>query len=154
MDSSLSHPEGLAFSPDFSKLYVSNSDRDCPVLKVFDVADNGILKNGRVFFNATQLYLEECNKSTNGSGSNEDGCRDVGLPNGVKVDIRGNLFMAGPGGVLVLSPEGSLIGRFRLDRPVSSVAFGDDGRLYFSAREMIARIAVRTKPNRVVLQSK
>lgn len=151
MDSSLMHPEGLAFSPDFSKLYVSNSDRHSPIVKVFDVADNGILKNGRVFFNASQLYLEECGRSTIADINVVGECiQEVGLPNGMKVDIRGNLFVAGPGGVLVLSPEGSLIGRFRLDRPVSSVAFGDDGRLYFSAREMIARIAVRTKPNRVV----
>jgi sugar lactone lactonase YvrE len=41
---------------------------------------------------------------------------------------------------VLYSPEGTLIGRFRFDRPVSNVAFGGDGRLYFTAKDVIARV--------------
>jgi gluconolactonase len=142
MDGTLQWPNGLAFSPDFSKLYVSNSDRTNPVWKVYDVADTGILKNGRVFFDARELYQKECTDS--------HACEDYGAPDGMKVDIHGNLFASGPGGVLVISPEGKLLGRFRLDRPVSNVAFGADGRLYITAADLIVRVWIKTKPNRVI----
>lgn len=50
----------------------------------------------------------------------------------------------------LLDDTGKLIGRFRLDRPVSNLAFGADGRLYITARDIIARVWVKTKPNRIV----
>jgi gluconolactonase len=151
MDGSLSQPNGLAFSPDFSKLYVSNSDRTNPIWKVYDVADTGILKNGRVFFDARELYKKECADITSAQGADAtSACANYGAPDGMKVDIHGNLFASGPGGVLVISPEGKLIGRFRLDRPVSNVAFGADGRLYITAQDLIVRVWIKTKPNRVI----
>jgi gluconolactonase len=106
------------------------------------MADTGILKNGRVFYDARELYQKECADSY--------ACENYGAPDGMKVDIHGNLFASGPGGVLVLSPEGKLLGRFRLDRPVSNVAFGADGRLYITAQDLIVRVWIKTKPNRVV----
>ncbi|KAJ1419801.1 hypothetical protein B484DRAFT_453302 [Ochromonadaceae sp. CCMP2298] len=146
MDGSLGWPNGLAFSPDFAKLYVSNSDLRHPVWKVYDVTDSGLLKNGRVFFDATALYKAECP----GFAERPPSCGEIGAPDGMKVDIHGNLFASGPGGVIVLSPEGALIGRFRFDRPVSNVAFGGDGRLYFTASDIIARVWVKTKANRII----
>eukprot|EP00600_Ochromonadales_sp_CCMP1393_P007396 CAMPEP_0174959068 /NCGR_PEP_ID=MMETSP0004_2-20121128/2978_1 /TAXON_ID=420556 /ORGANISM="Ochromonas sp., Strain CCMP1393" /LENGTH=409 /DNA_ID=CAMNT_0016207359 /DNA_START=67 /DNA_END=1293 /DNA_ORIENTATION=- len=159
MDGSLEWPNGLAFSPDFSKLYVSNSKRYQPIWMVYDVADSGKLKNGRVFFDGTQLYEEECAGSTNKEAvlasaagtldpqhSTSAPCRSgrpadqLGSPDGLKVDIHGNVFATGPGGVIVINPEGKLIGRFRFDRPVSNLAFGADGRLYFTASDIIARV--------------
>lgn len=147
MDGTLGWPNGIAFSPDFSKLYVSNSDRTAPIWKVYDVADTGLLKSGRVFFDASELY-KQCTQGD--ANQSSDACDSLGAPDGMKVDIHGNLFASGPGGVLVISPAGKLIGRFRLDRPASNVAFGADGRLYITAKDIIARVWMKTKPNRIV----
>lgn len=149
MDGSLNQPNGLAFSPDFSKLYVSNSDSTHPFWKVYDVSDAGLLKNGRVFYDASALYEKECG-GTGADAAMQRICENYGAPDGLKVDIHGNLFATGPGGVLVISPEGKLLGRFRLDRPASNVAFGADGRLYITAQDLVARVWVKTKPNRVI----
>jgi gluconolactonase len=139
LNGEMSKPNGLAFSPDFGKLYVSNSDPKHPVYMVFDVSpDTGALSNGRIFYDATTLRTPP----SDGVGN--------GLPDGMKVDINGNVFAAGPGGVLVLSPEGVLIGRFQIDRPVSNVAFGGDGRLYATASDVITRIWIKTKPVRII----
>lgn len=145
MDGTMSSPNGLAFSPDYSKLYVSNSAVDQPYIKVFDVTDSGALTRGRIFYNMSTLYEQRCMVL-----SKCDGKTNVGIPDGLRVDINGNIFATGPGGVLVLSPEGELIGRFDLDRPVSNLVFGGDGRLYFTAGDIIVRVWIKTKPARFI----
>jgi gluconolactonase len=142
VETKLSKPNGLAFSPDFSKLYISNSDRNSPFINVYDVMDDGSLKNGALFFNASSLFKQECERA----GS----CENVGSPDGLKVDIHGNIFATGPGGILVISPEGKLLGMLRLDRPVSNLAFGGDGRLYATAKDIVVRLRVATKPARII----
>ncbi len=73
-------PNGLAFSPDFSKLFVSNSDPANAYWNVYDVsATTGYLSNSKMFFNATDMYIAE----------------GFGLPDGFKIDINGNLFASG-----------------------------------------------------------
>jgi len=64
----------------------------------------------------------------------------VGLPDGLVVDIEGNVFASGPGGILVISSKGELIGRINIDRPVSNLAFGGDGRLYITATDLVVRL--------------
>jgi gluconolactonase len=168
LDSTMTWPNGLAFSPDYSKLYVSDSDSSHPHWKVFDVADDGSLRTpGKVFFDATALYAEECERERRRRPLEEKEeensglisvnpvinprCSDrVGVPDGLKVDINGNVFASGPGGVLVLSARGELLGRLRMDRPVSNVAFGGDGRLYLTGGETVARVWVKTKPTRII----
>jgi len=136
LDDSLTKPNGLAFSPDFSKLFVSNSDPNDAYWKVYDVKPrSGMLGNGKVFLNVTEMLTS--------------GQEKFGSPDGFKIDINGNLFATGPGGVLVISPEAEVIGRFRLDRPVSNVAFGSDKRIYFSASDLIVRMWINTKPARI-----
>jgi gluconolactonase len=135
----MSMPNGLAFSPDFGKLYVTNSDRKDSYIKVFDIsADDGKISNGRTFFNATELLH---------NGNPED---SYGHPDGIKVDIQGNVFSTGPGGVIVFSPEGEIMGRLRLDRRVSNLAFGGDGRLYLTAGDLVVRMWIKTKPTRII----
>ena len=51
---------------------------------------------------------------------------------------------------MVISPEGELIGRFLLQQKVSNVAFGGDGRLYFTASDSVVRIKIKTKPARIL----
>ena len=143
LDSEMSMPNGLAFSPDFSKLYVSNSDPNNAYWKIFDVSANtGALSNGRIFYDANKLIANE--KEKHGEKEN------YGNPDGFRVDIFGNIFASGPGGVLVFSPSGKLIGRFNLDKPVSNVAFGGDGRLYFTVSDTIVRVYIKSKPIRII----
>lgn len=92
---------GLAFSPDESLLYV-NDTRRRHVL-AFDVQPDGGLKNGRLFY---QMEKE-------GSG-----------PDGMKVDVEGNLYCRGPGGIHVVDPKGNLLGRIKVN-DFSNLAWGD-----------------------------
>ena len=155
----LSRPNGLAFSPDFSKLYVSNSDARHPVIVVFDVSSmSGALANARVFYDGSAAFSCAAGGAevAGGAGGAEGGdagagvCDSaadsrVGVPDGLKVDIHGNVLASGPGGVLVLSPQGELLGRLRLPDKVSNLAFGADGRLYITASDKVLRLRVRTK---------
>ena len=77
----LTRPNGIAFSPDEKTLYIAVSDPDKPVLMAYDLQEDGTIKNGRVLFDAKPL--------TPGK---------KGLPDGMKVDREGNIFLGGPGG--------------------------------------------------------
>jgi gluconolactonase len=125
----LSFPNGIAFSPDEKTLYVSNSDPERAIWMAYDVAADGSLANGRLFFDATS-FVKEGKK---------------GLPDGLKVDEQGNLFAGGPGGVLVFTPGGKLLGTIITTEPTANVAFGDDGSvLYMTAHDKLCRIRLKT----------
>jgi gluconolactonase len=147
LEGKLNRPNGLAFSPDFSKLYITNSDHDVPSINVYDVTDDGSLKNGKIFFDAKELYENE-KKAHSKEG------KKVGVPDGLKVDINGNIFSSGPGGLLVISPSGKLLGRLLIDRPVSNVAFGGDNYLYLTATDIVVRIKIKSKPVRIIRKGK
>ena len=133
LEGGLSKPNGLVFSPDWGKLYVSNSDSANPVIYEYEVLDDGKLKlPGKVFFDASSLVAA-------GSTGNLDG---------MTIDIFGNVIAAGPGGVLVLSPQGNLLGRMLVGdgRVATNVAFGDYGRLYITAGDVVLRTSISTRP--------
>ncbi len=111
---SLSRPNGLAFSPDERTLYVANSDPNAARWLVYDVANDGTLTNGRVFFDATSYVPER-----------------PGLPDGLEVDTQGNVIATGPGGVWILTPEAEHLGTIQTTQATSNVAFGEDGRTLF-----------------------
>ena len=90
----LRFPNGLAFSPDGRTLYVSNSDPARAVILAYDVAAGGALSRRRVFADMTALAVK----------------RLPGLPDGMTVDERGNLWATGPGGVHVFRPDGRELG--------------------------------------------
>ena len=70
-----------------------------------------------------------------------------GLPDGLKIDDQGNLFATGPGGILVISPKGKLLGRIDTGQPTANCAWGDDGSsLYITANNLLCRIKTKTKP--------
>jgi gluconolactonase len=130
----LTFPNGIAFSPDEKTLYVSNSDPERAIWMAYDVAADGTLKNGRLFFDATD-------KVKTGK---------KGLPDGLKVDEHGNLFAGGPGGVLVFSPAGKHLGTIVTTEPTANVAFGDDGSvLYMTAHDKLCRIRLTTHAARM-----
>jgi gluconolactonase len=119
----MTRPNGLAFSPDEKKFYVSNSDPARKVWMVFDVAGDGKLANGKVFFDVTANTAD-------------------GLPDGMKVDTRGNLYCTGPGGVWVFSPQGKHLGTIAPPETPANCAWGDaDGKtLYITARTGLYRV--------------
>ncbi|MCY3630221.1 MAG: SMP-30/gluconolactonase/LRE family protein [Rhodothermaceae bacterium] len=130
LEAGLSRPNGLAFSPDEKTLYVANSDPENAIWMAYDVLPDGGIENGRVFFDATSLV--------------EDGLS--GLPDGLKVDLAGNLFATGPGGVLVFNPEGVHLGTINTTQATANCAFGDDGKvLYITADGYLLRIPLLTE---------
>jgi gluconolactonase len=124
----MSRPNGLAFSPDEKTLYVANSDTNRAVWMAYDVKLDGTIANGRVFFDATSLLNKK------------------GLPDGMKVDMKGNLFATGPGGVLVFSPGGKHLGTINTGEATANCAWGDDGStLYITADMYLCRIKTKTR---------
>jgi gluconolactonase len=125
----LEAPNGLAFAPDYKTLYVANSQKTLAILKAYPVNAGGSLGAGRVFADATKLY--------------KDG---DGVPDGMKVDVNGNVFATGPGGVLIYSPDGTLLGRILTGVPTANVAFGEDGAtLFITANHRVLRLRTRTR---------
>jgi gluconolactonase len=126
----LTFPNGIAFSPDERTLYIAVSDPSRPVVRAYDVRPDGTIANGRVFFDAAPLRAPDRR----------------GLPDGLKVDLRGNLFTTGPGGVLVISPEGKHLGTILTGQATANCAWGDDGTtLYVTADMFFCRIKTLTK---------
>jgi gluconolactonase len=124
--SDLQRPNGLAFSPDEKILYVAQSDPDRAIIMAYPVEKDGSLAKGKVFFDATSMGKIDKLK---------------GLPDGMKIDKKGNLFATGPGGVLIISPEGKLLGRIDTNEPTANCAWGDDGgTLYITSNMYVCRI--------------
>jgi gluconolactonase len=127
----LTRPNGIALSPDETKLYVANSDPARAIWMVYDRATDGSVSNGRVFYDATTMV----------------GASNPGLPDGLKTDIDGNLFATGPGGLLIFSPAAKLLGIIRVSGPVANVTFGGPNRdiLFLTAQSRLIRIKTKTK---------
>jgi gluconolactonase len=121
----LSGPNGIAFSPDEKFLYVTNWDAAKKVVMRYEVARDGSLSKGRVFFDM--------------GGAPGDEALD-----GLKVDSLGNLYVSGPGGVWVLSRDGVHIGQIVTPELPANFAWGDADRktLYMTARTGLYRIRV------------
>ncbi len=129
MTKDLKVPNGIAFSPDEKKVYISNSDSANAIWMVYDVKEDGTFTNGRVFFDATTWTSTK-----------------KGEPDGMKIDKNGNLFAAGPGGIYVLGPDGVQLGRFETGVATANCAWGNDGStLYIAAHTALFRVKTNTK---------
>ncbi len=125
----MTRPNGITLSPDEKWLYVANSDPKLAIWKKFAVNGDGTLGEGKVFYDATAMVGKK-----------------PGLPDGMKVDVKGNVFATGPGGVFIFTPEGKLLGILDTGVPTANCAFGDDGTtLYIAADKALARIRTTTK---------
>lgn len=123
----LSRPNGIAFSPDYKKLYVANSDPDKAFWMVYDVDENGLLKNGKVFFDATDITKTL-----------------KGLPDGMKVHKNGWIFATGPGGILVFTPEGEHLGIIMTNEATANCAFNADySELFITADDYLLRMKLK-----------
>jgi gluconolactonase len=120
--SNLPRPNGIAFSPGMKYLYVDNSEPH-KVWFRYPVKPDGTLGAGTLLYDATHDP-------------------EPGAPDGMKVDERGNIYSAGPGGVLILSPQGKHLGTIHVPERVANLAWdGSDGRtLYITASTSVYRI--------------
>ena len=106
-----------------------SSDLAAPVWKVFAVGPDGTLDAGKIFFDGTKLFQE----------------RKKGLPDGLKVDLQGNVFATGPGGVLVFSSEGTHLGTLLTGQATANCGFGEDGKtLFMTADSHLCRVRLTT----------
>jgi gluconolactonase len=125
----MTRPNGLAFSPDETVLYVANSDPDHAVWIAYPVAADGSLLAGELFGDVTAMVKEW-----------------PGLPDGLKVDEHGNLFATAPGGVHVYDPAGKRLGRIDTGVATANCAWGNDGStLYIAADSYLCRIRTTTR---------
>jgi gluconolactonase len=125
----MERPNGIALSPDEKTLYVANSFNERPVIMAFEVRDDGTIGTGREFFSGRDL------------ANNRRGSFD-----GMTVDTRGNLFATGPGGVLIISPEGKHLGTIVTGQRTANCEFGEDGStLFITADDYLLRIPTKAK---------
>jgi len=113
-------PNGLAFSPDESVLYIDDTSRSH--IRAFDVSPDGNLGNGQVLIDMQSS--------------------ETGAPDGMKVDEKGNIYCTGPGGLWVIDSNGQCLGRIMLPVLPANLAWGDTDRrtLYITARSSIYRL--------------
>lgn len=116
-------PNGLCFSDDEASLFVNDTERQH--VRVFAVAPDGSLSGSRIW------------ASTTGEGA--------GAPDGMKLDVGGNLYTCGPGGIHVFAPDATCLGVIRVPEYTANFAWGDDDfrSLYITASTSLYRI--RTK---------
>jgi len=119
----LKGPNGLAFSPDERYLYVDNWDEKRKIIMRYEVNSDGALANGKLFFDMT-------------SAPGEDAL------DGLKIDQKGNLYVSGPSGLWIISPEGKHLGTIVGPEHPHNFAWGDDDgkTLYLCARTGLYRI--------------
>src|SRR6202521_1253131 len=117
-------PNGLAFSPDESVLYIDDSAHKH--IRAFDVRPDGALTKSRILLDMAS--------------------NDPGVPDGLKVDVLGNVFCTGPGGVWVCRSNGTLLGRIVLPELPANLAWGEDGTvLFLTARTSVYRLQTKTR---------
>jgi gluconolactonase len=122
----LTQPNGLAFSPDGKRLYVDDSEQRN--IRVYDVGPEGALSHGRIF-------------------GEEPGGKNDGVPDGIKVDHEGNLFVTGPRGIWVWDPQGHHLGTIEMPEQPANLAWGDKDyqTLYITATSAVYRLPTKTR---------
>lgn len=130
LDDKLTRPNGIILSPDQGTLYVANSDPEDAKWMAYSLDENGMPDDRREILNVTADVK----------------AGEPGLPDGMAIDSQGNLYATGPGGVLILSPEGERLGLIRTGTAIANCAFGDDGHtLYMTSNSFLARVKTKTK---------
>ncbi len=124
------YPNGVALSVDERSLYFCVSDPKHPVFLKYDVQPDGNIANGRVFFDTTPMFVKKL----------------PGLPDGIKLDLNGNVWATGPGGVFIFSPGGKHLATLATGVPTANLNWGGDGStLYICANHNVCRIKTLTK---------
>lgn len=124
---SLTRPNGIALSADESVLYVANSDPKKAWWVEYQLTEEKALTRGRVILDVTDMVGKE----------------NPGLPDGLRVHPDGTIFGTGPGGVLLISPEGRHLGTIRTGQATANCTFGNEGKyLYMTADMYLMRVAI------------
>ncbi|MEJ2108426.1 MAG: SMP-30/gluconolactonase/LRE family protein [Acidobacteriota bacterium] len=128
VDNGLSYPNGIGLSPDETTLYVSVSDPQGALWMRYSLDATGMPIKSDVLYDVT-------------------GQAGAGLPDGLSVDAKGNIFATGPGGIYVFSQEAELLGTINLDRAAANCTFGSgDGTiLYITAGNILIRVPTKTR---------
>lgn len=122
----LTQPNGLAFSPDGKHLYIDDSQERN--IRVYDFMPDASLSNGRIF-------------------GEEPGGKGDGVPDGMKVDQRGNIFVTGPGGIWVWDAKGRHLGTILMPEQPANLNWGDKNysTLYITATTSVYRLETKTR---------
>jgi len=125
----LSRPNGIALSNDEKHLFVANSDKKFPVIKIYKISKDTLL-NGKVFFDGTTLQK-----------NNE------GLFDGLKIHSSGTIFATGPGGILIIDKNGNHLGTINPGSRVANCAFDkNENFLYMTSHKNLTRIKINYDP--------
>ena len=122
----LSQPNGLAFSPDGKKFYVDDSEQRN--IRVYDLNSDSSLSNGRIF-------------------ASEAGPPKSGVPDGMKLDSNGNIYVTGPEGIWVWDPDGHHLGTIVMPEQPANLAWGDAdyGTLYITATKSVYKLRTKAR---------
>lgn len=110
----MTRPNGIAITPDQKTVIVAQSDPKAIIWNAFPIMEDGNLGEPTLFFNGMDLVKQ----GFRGSGD------------GLKIDKKGTIWATGPGGILIISKEGKLLGRIETNNANSNVAFGGENRQY------------------------
>jgi len=126
----LSRPNGVALSVDEQTVYVASSEGKEPFVKAYALKADGTVASSRIFFDGTELIARTKRR---------------GGFDGLRVDVYGNIWTSGPGGILIISPEGKHLGTLLTGRATANCAFGgaDGQTLYITADDLLLRIRTR-----------
>lgn len=128
MVDSITKPNGIAFMPGDKKFLVANSDPAKAIWYEFELNEAGdSVSNGKLFYNATSYVGAE-----------------KGLPDGFKIDTKGNVYATGPGGVWIFNQEGKVLGKIKLPEASANCALSSDEKtLYITADMYLLRLKMR-----------
>ncbi len=119
-------PNGINFSPDGKTMYVANSGPHRMILH-YPVRRDGTVGPASLLIDFPHP-------------------EDNAVPDGLKIDARGNIWATGPGGIRVIQPDGKVLGQIKLPETASNLAWGNDGTvLYITARHSIYRLPTRVQ---------
>ncbi|WP_298537374.1 SMP-30/gluconolactonase/LRE family protein [uncultured Algibacter sp.] len=129
LDSTVNKPNGIAISKDEKILYVTDSNAERPSIWAYDLVGAGKVKNKRRFFEATEALHRSIDKQK---------------ADGMKLDSKGNIFLAGPGGVLIINSKSVHLGTIRLDKPTGNCEFSDDEEyLFITCDDYLLRVHLK-----------
>jgi gluconolactonase len=117
----LSQPNGLAFSPDGKKLYVDDSQQRN--IRVYDFHSDGTISGGQIF-------------------GEEPGGKGDGVPDGIKIDRQGDLYVTGPGGIWIWDSQGHHLGTIVMPEQPANLAWGGSQltTLYITATTSVYKL--------------
>ena len=125
----LDRPNGVTLSPNHQTLYVAQSHKGKAWILSYPIKGDGTLGKETLLFDANTLSEKY-----------------PGMPDGLKTDTMGNIWTTGPGGVLIISPKGKLLGHILTGNRTANCGWGDDGStLYMTADSYLLRVKTKTK---------